>query len=106
MADHLTVSTATETREQAVTLAQSAVQTRLAAGAQIIGPVVSVFWHHGECGTGEEFQLLLTTSTTRYPQLEALLVEQHPWTNPEIRATPIVLGAATYLDWIDRSTTD
>lgn len=106
MADHLTVSTATETREQAVTLAQSAVRSRLAAGAQIIGPVVSVFWHNGECGTGEEYQLLLTTSTTRYPQLEALLVQQHPWTNPEIRATPIVLGAASYLDWIERSTTD
>ncbi|MFD4786555.1 divalent-cation tolerance protein CutA [Streptomyces sp. NPDC058459] len=106
MADHLTISTATETREQAVALAQSAVQARLAAGAQIIGPVASVFWHDGECGTGEEYQLLLTTSTARYAQLEALLVEQHPWTNPEVRATPIVTGAATYLDWVDRSTAD
>ncbi|ARF55705.1 hypothetical protein B1H19_17345 [Streptomyces gilvosporeus] len=33
-------------------MAQSVVTARLAAGAQIIGPVTSVFWHHGEFGTG------------------------------------------------------
>ncbi|MFJ9243821.1 divalent-cation tolerance protein CutA [Streptomyces sp. NPDC101776] len=106
MADYLTVSTATETREQAVALAQSAVRARLAAGAQIIGPVTSVFWHAGEFGTSEEYQLLLKTSGRRYPELEAHLVEHHPWGSPEVCATEIVHGAASCLDWIDRSTAD
>ncbi|MGW7424437.1 divalent-cation tolerance protein CutA [Streptomyces sp. NPDC054813] len=106
MADYLNVSTATETREQAVALAQSAVRNHLAAGAQIIGPVVSVFWHAGEFGTSEEYQLLLKTTTARYPELEAHLIEHHPWKNPEVVAVPIVQGAAPYLEWIDRTTTD
>ncbi|MEV7387185.1 divalent-cation tolerance protein CutA [Streptomyces sp. NPDC091215] len=106
MPDYLTVSTATETREQAVALAQSAVQGRLAAGAQIIGPVTSVFWHAGEFGTSEEYQLLLKTTAARYPALEAHLIEHHPWDNPEVCATAIVQGAAGYLDWVDRTTTD
>ncbi|MEU8928802.1 divalent-cation tolerance protein CutA [Streptomyces sp. NPDC048409] len=106
MADYLTVSTATETREQALTLAQSAVGARLAAGAQIIGPVTSVFWHAGEFGTSEEYQLLLKTTAARYPELEAHLLEQHPWDSPEVCATEIVRGAAGSLGWIDRATAD
>ena len=69
MTDFVQVSTATETREQAVLLAESVVRARLAAGAQVVGPVTSVFWHLGEFGTGEEWQLLLKTTAERYPAL-------------------------------------
>ncbi|MGX9887342.1 divalent-cation tolerance protein CutA [Streptomyces sp. NPDC002276] len=103
MPDYLTVSTATETREQAVALAQSAVEGRFAAGAQIVGPVASVFWHAGTFGTGEEYQLFLKTTADQYPDLEAHLIEHHPWKNPEVTATPIVRGAAAYLEWIART---
>lgn len=100
MADFLQVSTATENREAAVKLAQSVVTARLAAGAQIVGPVVSVFWHQGEFGTGEEWQLLLKTHTDRYAELEAHLLEHHPWKNPEVSAVPIVAGSDAYLRWV------
>lgn len=40
MTDFLQVATATETREEAEKLAGSVVTARLAAGAQIVGPVV------------------------------------------------------------------
>ncbi|MGH3661266.1 MAG: divalent-cation tolerance protein CutA [Micromonosporaceae bacterium] len=106
MAEFLQVSTATESREAAVRLARLAVEARLAAGAQISGPVVSVFWHLGEFGTGEEWQLLLKTHHNQYPALETLLIERHPWQNPEVVATPIVAGSDAYLDWIRRSTGD
>ncbi|MEU8968570.1 divalent-cation tolerance protein CutA [Streptomyces monashensis] len=101
MADHVQVSTATETREQAVELARSAVAGRLAAGAQIIGPVISAFWHEGEFGTGEEWQLLLKTRKDRYTELERHLLAHHPWENPELVAVPIVAGADAYLRWVD-----
>ncbi|MEU2562826.1 divalent-cation tolerance protein CutA [Streptomyces longispororuber] len=104
MADYVQVSTATETREQALQLARTAVQARLAAGAQIIGPVTSVFWHAGEFGTGEEWRLLLKTTGNRYPQLEKHLVDNHPWKNPEVCATPIT-GAEPCLEWIRSNTT-
>ncbi|MCH0555826.1 divalent-cation tolerance protein CutA [Streptomyces sp. MUM 16J] len=106
MADYLQVSTATETREQAQALAESIVRSRLAAGAQIIGPVSTAFWHLGEFGTGEEYRLLLTTTSARYAEFEEHLIEHHPWQNPEVIATPIVAGAPAYLEWIGKSTTD
>lgn len=104
MTDFVQVSTATETREQAVRLAESAVSGRLAAGAQVVGPVVSVFWHRGEFGTGEEWQLLLKTTAARYPALEAHLLAEHPWEKPEVVAVPIVAGSQAYLRWVADST--
>ncbi len=104
MTGYVQVSTATESREAAEALARSAVETRLAAGAQIVGPVVSVFWHLGEFGTGEEWQLLLKTTEQRYAALEAHLLEHHPWQNPEVSAVPITAGSKAYLAWIGRAT--
>lgn len=104
MTDVVQVSTATELREQAVRLAESAVRGQLAAGAQVVGPVVSVFWHRGEFGTGEEWQLLLKTTAERYPALEAHLLEHHPWEKPEVVAVPIVAGSEAYLRWVADST--
>lgn len=104
MTDYVQVSTATPTREQAVELAGSAVRARLAAGAQIVGPVISVFWHKGEHGTGEEWQVLLKTTSARYDELQAHLLEHHPWDSPEVCAVPITNGAPAYLRWLDAST--
>ncbi|MER7574917.1 divalent-cation tolerance protein CutA [Streptomyces sp. NPDC126514] len=103
-ADFLQVSTATPTRDQAVALARSVVAERLAAGAQIVGPVTSAFWHDGEFGTGEEWQLLLKTTGARYPELEAHLLKHHPWQNPEVAAVAIEAGSAGCLGWIAANT--
>jgi len=105
MSNFVQVSTATETREQAVRLAESAVRARLAAGAQVVGPVTSVFWHLGEFGIGEEWQLLLKTIEERYTALEAHLLEHHPWDKPEVVAVPVVAGSEIYLRWVAECTT-
>ncbi|MDW5325622.1 divalent-cation tolerance protein CutA [Plantactinospora sp. KLBMP9567] len=103
MTDYLQVATATETRDAAVDLAQYVVGARLAGNAQIIGPVTSVFWHLGEHGTGEEWRLLLYTTGDRYADLEAALLERHPWDNPQVTATQIVAGSAECLRWMRES---
>jgi periplasmic divalent cation tolerance protein len=104
MSGYLQVSTATATRDEAMKLAASAVGAGLAAGAQVVGPVVSVFWHEGEYGEGEEWQVLWKTTEGRYAELEAHLMENHSWSNPEVSAVPITAGSAGYLDWLDRTT--
>jgi periplasmic divalent cation tolerance protein len=103
MSDYLQVATATATREEATALAQSAVAAHFAANAQVIGPVGAVFWHLGELGTGEEWQLLLSTTAARYPQLEAHLTKNHPWDNPAITAIPLAAGSARCLQWLEES---
>lgn len=104
MADFIQVSTATPDRQAAVDLARSAVTERLAAGAQIIGPVTSAFWHNGEFGTGEEWQLLFKTRRELYAELEEHILRNHPWENPEIAAVAIVAGSAACLHWMETNT--
>lgn len=105
MTDLLRVTTATPDLESAKTLARSAVAARLAGNAQIAGPVVSVFWHLGESGEGEEYALTLSTTAAAYPALEAHLREHHPWDNPEITAVALAAAPEAYIRWLTESTT-
>jgi periplasmic divalent cation tolerance protein len=105
MADYLLVSTTAESRETAMDLLRSAVRAKLAASGQVFGPAAAVFWHQGELGEGEEWQVLLKTTTGRYPDLEAHLLAVHPWDNPEVSFTAIEGGSARYLEWLARTTT-
>ncbi|MEV7093753.1 divalent-cation tolerance protein CutA [Amycolatopsis sp. NPDC051045] len=104
MTDVWQVQVAAPSKDAATALARSAVEARLAAGAQVVGPVTSVFWHQGEFGTGDEWQVLLKTTADAYADLEQHLVEHHEWTNPEITALPLAAGLAPYLDWVRRTT--
>lgn len=104
MGDVWQVQVAAPSKEAATALARAAVEARLAAGGQVQGPVISVFWHRGEFGTGEEWQVILKTTEDRYSDLEQLLVARHEWTNPEIVAIPVIDGLAPYLDWVVRTT--
>ena len=100
----LEVSTATPTREAALLLAESAIRAGLAAGAQVSGPVASVFWHDGEFGQGEEWNVSFKTTEARYPDLEAHLVANHEWKNPEVTAVPLARASASYVEWVERVT--
>lgn len=104
MSNYLQVSTTAENRETAAHLAGSAVAAQLAAGAQVQGPVTSFFWHKGELGEGQEWQVTLKTTAARYPALEAHLIAEHSWTNPEVTAVSLAAGSQAYLDWLTRMT--
>jgi periplasmic divalent cation tolerance protein len=104
MPEYLLVSTTAGSRDDAAELLRSAVRARLAASGQVFGPVLSVFWHQGEFGEGEEWQVFLKTRADRYAELKAHLIEKHPWQNPEVTAIEISGGSEPFLEWISRST--
>ncbi|WP_051385980.1 divalent-cation tolerance protein CutA [Actinokineospora inagensis] len=103
MADYLQVTTVADSEEVARRLARSAVSARLAASANVVGPVVSVFWHLGELGDGQEWQVVLKTTSARFAELRDHLLAEHPWENPEISAVQMVAGNTAYFDWLDRT---
>lgn len=106
MGEMLTVTTATPTKEAALRLAKSAIGAGLAAGGQVVGPVASVFWHNGEFGQGEEWTVSFKTTTARYAELEAHLVEHHEWQNPEVTAVLLARASAAYVEWVERVTAE
>lgn len=104
MTQVLEVSTTTTTREAGLTLAASAVTAGLAAGGQVTGPATSFFWHNGEFGKGEEWKVTLKTTSGRYAELEAHLVENHEWSNPEVTAVRFAEASAPYVAWVEHVT--
>ncbi|MFF3858210.1 divalent-cation tolerance protein CutA [Streptomyces sp. NPDC002209] len=96
----LTVLTTVDSAEAAAALARAAVEARLAACAQISGPVTSVYHWKDALETSQEWQVLFKTTSAAYPALEARLAAGHPYGTPEIIATPVVRGGADYLAWV------
>ncbi|MFD9460538.1 divalent-cation tolerance protein CutA [Streptomyces sp. NPDC060027] len=100
----LAVLTTTDAVEKATALARGAVAARVAACAQISGPVTSVYHWEGAVLTAPEWQIQFKTTAARYPALEAYLQDAHDYDTPEIIATPVVAGSPDYLRWLEEET--
>ncbi len=98
------ITSTTPTDEGARIIARAAVESRLAASAEITEPAVSVFWHLGELGEGREWRITLRTSMAARDRLAALVAERHPWESPEVTATPIEWYLDSYAEWVERTT--
>jgi periplasmic divalent cation tolerance protein len=97
----LQVQTTTGSRSEAMELAAAAVRSRLAACAQVSGPIASTYWWQGELERAEEWLILLKLPARRFGELAQFLTERHSYDEPEIVATPIVAGSGGYLSWIE-----
>jgi periplasmic divalent cation tolerance protein len=100
-ARYLQVQTTTDSRGEAMELATAAVEARLAACAQVSGPIASTYWWEGELERAEEWLVLLKLPASRYEELAEFLTQRHSYDEPEIVAVPIVAGAEGYLSWIE-----
>jgi periplasmic divalent cation tolerance protein len=100
----LQVQTTTDSRAEAVELAHAAVEARLAACAQVAGPIASAYWWEDGVERAEEWLIMLKLPADRYDDLAEFLAERHSYDEPEIIATPIVAGSPSYLDWLEEET--
>lgn len=98
------VTVAGDDREALAVIAASAVADRLAACAQLGGPVRSVYRWDGEIETAEEWTLGLKTAADRVAELVALIVTRHEYDVPEVLVTPVVDGYPPYLAWVREET--
>lgn len=101
---YLQVETAVATREDAERLATAVVEQRLAACAQVVGPVRSTYWWEGEVQHAEELVVRCKTRAALVAQLKAAIAAEHPYDVPEILAFAVADGATSYLDWISAET--
>jgi len=97
----LQVVTTTSERTDAETLADAVLESRLAACAQISGPIDSRYWWNGRIEKSSEWLLTIKTRRDLYKRLERMLLEQHPYDQPEIIGTAIVEVSAGYLKWLN-----
>ena len=101
---YVQVQTTTDSRAEAMELARAVVETRLAACAQVSGPIASTYWWEGSVERAEEWLLTLKLPTRGYDALADFLLARHSYDEPEIVACPIVAGSESYLSWITQET--
>ncbi|MFF4922382.1 divalent-cation tolerance protein CutA [Kitasatospora sp. NPDC001261] len=104
MADFLIMITTVDSDAAGAKLSRSAVEAGLAASGQVTGPVATTYRHLGEVCEGIEWQVTFRTTDDRVAELEAHVVSEHPYDNPEVIAVPILSGPQPCLEWITRAT--
>jgi|SRR5208283_1301792 len=104
MKSYIQISTTTETKEQAQTIAQHLVEAKLAACVQITGPTTSIYRWKGKVENAQEWLCLIKTRDDLFKKVEAAIKKMHPYETPEIIAVPIVKGSKEYLNWLDDET--
>jgi periplasmic divalent cation tolerance protein len=86
-------------------IASAVVSERLAACANIIPGMKSVYRWQGKIGQRDEVVLVFKTQEKLFPAVEAKVKALHSDETPCIVALPIMKGNKSFLQWIETETT-
>lgn len=95
------VTTTTAERKDADALAKAVLEQRLGACVQISGPIDSSYWWNDRVESSREWIVTIKTRKDLYKPLEKLLLELHPYDQPEIIAIAIDQISPGYLNWLN-----
>ena len=97
---YLTASSLEEARE----IGRSLVEARLAACANVMDGIDSIYFWNGAIEESREAALILKSRADLVPEITKWVKELHSYTCPCVVAWPISGGNQDYLDWIARET--
>jgi periplasmic divalent cation tolerance protein len=84
-------------------LARLALKARLVACANLIPKIESHYWWQGSIESSAEVLIVFKTLKARLPELERLILKDHPYDTPEIVTLPLSSGTGRYLQWLGES---
>jgi periplasmic divalent cation tolerance protein len=90
-------------QDDAEKIAARAVQEKVAACANLLGPITSIYEWKGTVERSEEWAMLLKTTEEKFPALELLIKTLHGYEVPCIVAWRIDQGSPAFLDWVRTS---
>lgn len=85
---------------EAEAAARDLVERRLAACANILSPMISVYAWKGAVERAEEAVMILKTRPERRAELMAAVRALHPYDTPAILAVPVTAADERYAQWI------
>lgn len=81
-------------------LGRRVVEARLAACVNVVPGVWSVYRWEGAVEEAREDLAVLKTTDDRVEELEARVLQLHPYDEPEFVVLPVAGGSRSYLGWI------
>src|SRR3954469_18287083 len=104
MTDALLVLTTLPNPDAAAQVARTLVGEKLAACANILPAVRSIYRWQGQVQDEAETLVLIKTQRQHFQRRKNGVPERHPFEVPEVIALPLEAGRQPYLDWIARET--
>ena len=102
--DEIVVFVTVSGEDEAVKIARALVEAKLAACANIINNVRSIYAWQGKVEDDSELLMVIKTRRGIFSDLEEAVRKLHSYDLPEIIALPIIDGSAEYLKWLNEST--
>lgn len=102
--DALIVFVTASSEEEAATIAHRLVSEKLAACANLLPPVRSIYSWQGTVSDETEILMIIKTKKALFDKLAETVRNIHSYDTPEIIGIPVTEGTAPYLAWIDRVT--
>ncbi len=104
LSEYIVVYITVSGEEEAAGLARALVESKLAACANIISSVRSIYSWQGNVEDDKELLMIIKTQRHLFDRLAAKVREIHSYDVPEIIALPIIAGSPDYLKWLHEST--
>jgi len=104
MSEFIVVLVTCGSEEEALKIAHSLVEERVAACVNLVSPVRSIYRWEGKIWDEKEWILIIKTQKERFEELEKRVKSLHSYSVPEIVGLPIVEGSASYLKWLEEMT--
>jgi periplasmic divalent cation tolerance protein len=104
MSEPIVVLVTCGSEEEALKIAKALVEEHLAACANLIFPIRSIYRWEGEIRDEKEWLLIVKTQKQRFEVLEKKVKSLHSYSVPEIISLPIAEGSLSYLNWLEEMT--
>ena len=89
--------------EEATRIAESLVDSRLAACVQVLSEMQSIYLWKGKVESAREVLMIAKTTSANFEGLQSRVRALHSYETPEIIALPIVAASKDYLEWLTSS---
>jgi periplasmic divalent cation tolerance protein len=100
----LVILVAVGNQKEAVRIGKGMVNAKLAACANIIPRIQSIYRWKGKVVNAQEALLILKSTRQRYRALEKAIKAMHTYETPEIIALPVKEGLDRYIGWVRSET--
>jgi periplasmic divalent cation tolerance protein len=104
MSEYRVLYVTAASEEEAAKLGRALVEEHLAACANVLGAIRSIYWWQGKLEEGAEAALILKTRADLVEKATERLKALHSYSLPCVIALPILGGNPDFLAWIGAET--